>query len=73
MAELWLVACRDQRRRPGHQEGEKGREKLLRGVWYYFYRDSPKPTGPRDGRAVMQLQLALDLLHIGPVREGVRV
>ena len=29
--------------------------------------------GPRDGRAVLQLHPALDLLHHGPVREGVRV
>ena len=38
-AELWLAACRDTQRQPGHWEGEKGREKLLRGslvqvLWY---------------------------------------
>ena len=37
-AELWLAACCDLRRRPGHQEGEKGREgrrqlaKLLQSI-----------------------------------------
>ena len=41
------------------------------GVWYSFYGKSPKPTGPRDGRAVLQLHPALDLLNIGPVRAGV--
>ena len=43
------------------------------GVWYSFYGKSSKPTGPRDGRAVLQLHSALDLLHIGPVREGVQM
>ena len=73
MAKLWLAACRDQRRRPGHREGKKGREKLLRGVWYCFYGESPQQTGPGDGRVVLQLHPALDLLHHGPVRKGVQV
>ena len=50
---------------------EKGMEKLLRGVWYSFYGESPKLTGPRDGQAVLQLHLALDLLNTGPVRAAV--
>ena len=56
-----------------HREGEKGREKLLRGVWYSLYGKLSKPTGPRDGRAVLQLHPALDLLHHGPVRKGVQM
>ena len=72
-AELWLATCRDQQRWPGHREGKKGREKLLRGVWYCFYGESPKPTGPRDGQMVLQLHPALDLLHIRSFREGVRM
>ena len=43
------------------------------GVWYGFYGKSSQPTGLRDGRAVLQLHPALDLLHHGPVREGVQV
>ena len=46
-AKLWLAACRDQGRQPGHQEGKKGREKLLRGVWYSFYGKSTKHDGPK--------------------------
>ena len=42
-------------------------------VWYSFYGKSSKLTGPRDGQAVLQLYPALDLLHHGPVREGVRI
>ena len=48
-------------------------EKLLRGVWYCFYGELPKPTVPRDGRAVLQLHPALNLLHIEPVSRGMRV
>ena len=34
------------------------------GVWYIFYGKSPiKQTGPQAGRAVLQLHLALDLIH----------
>ena len=34
------------------------------GVWYRFYGKSPnKQTGPRAGRAVLQLHPELDLLH----------
>ena len=58
-------------RRPGHQKGEKEREKLLQGNLYSFYGKSPKPTGPRDGQVVLQLHPAIDLLNIGPVRAGV--
>ena len=65
--------CRDQRWRPGHWEGKKGREELLRVVWYSFYGESPQQTGPRDGQVVLQLHPALDLLHHGPVCEGVGV
>ena len=67
------MACRNQRRRPGHWEGEKGREKLLRGVWYKFYGKSIKPTGTRDGQAVLQLHLALNLLNHGPIIVCVRM
>ena len=73
MAELWLAACSDQRRQLGHPECEKGREKFLQGVWYRFFGDSSKPKGLRDGRGVLQLHPALDLLHTGPVREGVQM
>ena len=38
-----------------------------------FCGESPKPTGPRYGRAVLQLHPALDLLHHGPDRNGLRV
>ena len=41
------------------------------GGWYKFYGKSFKPTGPRYGRAVLQLHPALDLLHHGPVSAGV--
>ena len=34
-----------------------------RGVWYFFYSKLLKPTGPRDGPAVLQLHPALGLLH----------
>ena len=37
-----------------------------------FYGEPPKLTGLRDGRAMLQLYPALDLLHIRPVRKGVR-
>ena len=48
-------------------------EKLLRGGWYFFYGELPQQTGLRDGRVVLQLHSALDLLYHGPVCEGVRV
>ena len=73
MSKLWLAACRDQRRQPGYPEGEKGRKKFLQGVRYCFYSESPKLKGLRDGREVLQLHPSLDLLHIGPVREGVQM
>ena len=47
-------------------------EKLLRGL-VFFYGESPQQTGLRDGRVVLQLHSALDLLYHGPVCEGVRV
>ena len=37
------------------------------GVWYQFYGKLLRPTGWRDGQAVLQLHPALDLLHHGPV------
>ena len=37
------------------------------GVWYWFYGKSLKQTGLRDGRAVMQLHMALELLHHDPI------
>ena len=43
------------------------------GFWYGFYGKSFQPTDSRDGRAVLQLHPTLDLLHHGPVREGVQV
>ena len=43
------------------------------GVWYQFYGKSSKLTGPRDGRAVLQMHLALHLLHHRPIREGVQM
>ena len=44
------------------------------GVFFHsFYGKTSKPTGPRDGQAVLQLQLALDMLHHGCVREGVQM
>ena len=43
------------------------------GVWYSFYGKSSKPTGPRDGRAVLQLHPELDLLHHGPVSADVQM
>ena len=52
---------------------KKAREKLLQWVWYSFYSKLSKPTGPRDGRAVLQLHPELDLLHHGPVRKGVQM
>ena len=74
-AELWLAACWAIRRRPGLQEGEKGREKnSYGGVWYRFYGNSPNnQTGPQDGRAVLQLHPALDLLLHGPVCSRVQM
>ena len=58
---------------PWRSRGEKGREKLLQGVWYSFHGKSSKPTVPRDGQAVLQMHPALNLLHHGPVYEGVRM
>ena len=43
------------------------------GGCYSFYVKSSKPTGPRYGRAVLQLHPALDLLHHRPVREFVQM
>ena len=44
------------------------------GGWYKFYgKSSVCQTGPRTGRAVLQLQLVLDLIHHGPIVQGVRV
>ena len=44
-----------------------------RVVWYKFYGKLLKLTVPKDGRSVLQLHPALDLLHHGPVRASVRM
>ena len=38
-----------------------------------IYGKSSKPTGPRDGRVVLQLHPALDLLNHRPVSSGVQM
>ena len=43
------------------------------GFWYRFYGKLLKPTGPRDSRAVLQMHPSIDLLHHGPVSEGVQM
>ena len=43
------------------------------GVWYWFYGMSLEQTGPRDGRLVLKLHPALDLLHHGPIRKSVQM
>ena len=43
------------------------------GGFYCFYGKLSQLTGLRDGQAVLQLHPALDLLHHGPLREGMRV
>ena len=73
MAKLLLVACWVTQRRPVHWEGENVWEKLLQEGWYRLYgKSSVYQTGPRAGRAVMQIHPALELLHHGPICEGVQ-
>ena len=55
------------------RRAKKEGRKSYGGVWYWLYGKLPKQTGPRAGRAVLQLHLALDLLHHGPVRSRVRM
>ena len=55
----------------GPSGGRKRKGETPTGGWYSFYGKSPKPTGPRGGRAVLQLHPALNLLNIRPVRAGV--
>ena len=43
------------------------------GVWYKFYGKLLKPTGRRDGRAVLQMHPALDMLHHRPVSASVQI
>ena len=59
--------------RPLGERKWKGETPMEGGGWYGFYGKSYQPTGPRDCRAVLQLHPALDLLHHGHVREGVRI
>ena len=42
-------------------------------VYYWFYGKSPNQTGPRGGRAVLQLHPALNLLYHRPVRSSVQM
>ena len=51
---------------------KKGKNSLG-GVWYWFYGKLLNQTGPRDGRAVLQLHPALDLLYHGPGRARVQM
>ena len=54
--------------------GRKRKEETPMGGWYMFYgKSSVQHTGPQAGRAVLQLHLSLDLLHHGPVRQGMQV
>ena len=54
--------------------GKNRREKLLNGVWYKFYgKLSVCQIDPRAVQVVLQLHLALDLIHHGPVRQGMHV
>ena len=39
----------------------------------FYSKWSIKQTGPRAGQAVLQLHLALELLHRGPVRASVQI
>ena len=53
---------------------KKGGRNSYGGVCYRFYGKTTKnQTGTRSGRAVLQLHPALNLLHHGPVREGVQM
>ena len=67
----WHVKIIDDGRAIGRAKKE-GRNSYG-GVWYKFYGKLLKPTGPRYGRAVLQLHPSLDLIHHRPVRAGVRM
>ena len=59
---------------PGHWKGKNGGKKSFGGGWYRFYgKLSVCQTGPQIGRAVLQLPLALELLHYGPVLQGMQI
>ena len=54
--------------------GLKQKGETPKGIWYKFYsKSSVYQTSPRSGRWVLQMHPALDLLHHGPVCQGVRV
>ena len=57
----------------GPSGGRQRKGETPTGGWYSFYGKSSKTMGLRDGRAVLQLHLALNLLHHRPVRKGVRM
>ena len=57
----------------GPSGGLKRKGETPTGIWYWFYSKFLKQTGLKDGRAVLQLHPALDLLHHEPVRASVRM